>query len=49
MLDQKISRRKLLKDSVLLGAGILLGYGAGGVRSLNAEEESRRARRLPVY
>ena len=38
MLDQQISRRKLFRNSALLGAGILLGYGAGGVRSLNAEE-----------
>ncbi len=43
MLDQQISRRKLIRNSALLGAGILLGYGAGGVRSLNAEEAKKAA------
>ena len=43
MLDQQISRRKLFRNSALLGAGILLGYGAGGVRSLNAEEAKKAA------
>ena len=43
MLDQQISRRNLFRNSALLGAGILLGYGAGGVRSLNAEEAKKAA------
>ena len=43
MLDQQISRRNLFRNSVLLGAGILLGYGTGGVRSLNAEEAKKAA------
>ena len=43
MLDQQISRRNLLRNSALLGAGILLGYGAGGVRGLNAEEVKKAA------
>jgi len=41
MLDQQISRRKLIRNSALLSAGILLGYGTGGVRSLNAEEAKK--------
>ena len=41
MLDHQISRRNLFRNSALLSAGILLGYGAGGVRSLNAEEAKK--------
>ena len=33
----------MLRNSTLLGAGILLGYGAGGVRGLNAEEVKKAA------
>ena len=43
MLDHQISRRNLFRNSALLSAGILLGYGAGGVRSLNAEEAKKAA------
>ena len=42
-LDQQISRRKLFRNSALLGAGILLGYGASGVKILNAEEAQKAA------
>ena len=43
MLDQQISCRNLLRNSALLGAGIPLGYGAGGVRGFNAEEVKKAA------
>ena len=38
MLDQQIIRRKLFRNSALFSVGILFGYGAGGVRILNAQE-----------
>ena len=47
MLDQQISRRKLFRNSVLLGAGILLGHGAGGVKILNAQEV-KKAKELDI-